>query len=64
MPVPSVLAATDDWIITTLPLADTGAPRARTELGAAIAAVHEISGPYFGHSGGRVRWWCGGPGCR
>ncbi|BCJ39035.1 phosphotransferase [Actinocatenispora thailandica] len=57
VPVPSVLAATDDWIITTLlpgrPLAETDSPRARTELGAAVAAVHEISGPYFGYTGGR-----------
>lgn len=57
VPVPSVLAASDDWIITTLvpgrPLTEGDAPRARTELGAAIAAVHEISGPCFGYTGDR-----------
>jgi len=56
-PVPEVLAASDDWIITTLlpgrPLAEGDAPRARSELGAAIAAVHEISGPHFGYTGDR-----------
>ena len=57
VPVPSVLAVSDDWIITTLvpgrPLADEDAPLARTELGAAIAAVHEIHGPHFGYTGDR-----------
>lgn len=57
VPVPSVLAASDDWIITTLvpgrPLTDGDAPRARVELGAAVAAVHEISGPRFGYTGDR-----------
>lgn len=57
VPVPSVLAASDGWIITTLlpgrPLTGGDAPRARTELGAAIAAVHEISGPHFGYPGDR-----------
>lgn len=57
VPVPSVLAAGDDWIITTLipgrPLTDEDAPRARSELGAAVAAVHEISGPRFGYTGDR-----------
>lgn len=57
VPVPSVLAVCDDWIITTLvpgrPLTDEDAPRARIELGAAVAAVHEISGPYFGYTGDR-----------
>ncbi|MEV0839906.1 phosphotransferase [Actinocatenispora sera] len=57
VPVPQVLAASDDWIITTLlpgrPLTSEDAPRARTELGAAIAAVHEISGSHFGYAGDR-----------
>ena len=57
VPVPSVLAVSDGWIITTLlpgrPLAGEDAPRARTELGAAIAAVHEITGPRFGYLGDR-----------
>jgi fructosamine-3-kinase len=57
VPVPSVLAVSDDWIITTLvpgrPLTDEDAPRARVELGAAVAAVHEISGPHFGYTGDR-----------
>ncbi len=57
VPVPSVLAVHDDWIITTLvpgrPLTDRDSPRARVELGAAIAAVHEISGPHFGYPGDR-----------
>ena len=56
-PVPRVLAVADDWIITTFvpgrPLADADAPRARSELGAAIAAVHEISGTRFGYTGDR-----------
>ncbi|MDG4856589.1 phosphotransferase [Streptomyces sp. T-3] len=53
----SVLAVCDDWIITTLvpgrPLTDEDAPRARIELGTAVAAVHEISGPHFGYTGDR-----------
>ncbi len=57
VPVPSVLAASDDWIIMTLlpgrPLTDGDAPRARAELGAAIAAVHGITGPHFGYTGDR-----------
>ncbi|MFB7073988.1 phosphotransferase, partial [Streptomyces sp. NPDC056290] len=57
VPVPSVLAVCDDWIITTLlpgrPLTEEDAPRARIELGAAVAAVHEISGPHFGYTGER-----------
>ncbi|HEY3502115.1 MAG TPA: phosphotransferase [Actinocatenispora sp.] len=57
VPVPSVLAASDDWIVTTLvpgrPLTDGDAPRARVELGAAVAAVHQISGPRFGYTGDR-----------
>lgn len=57
VPVPLVLAVSDDWIITTLvpgrPLTDQDAPRARVELGAAVAAVHEISGPHFGYTGDR-----------
>lgn len=57
VPVPSVLAVSDDWIITTLmpgrPLTDQDSPRARLELGAAVAAVHEISGAHFGYTGDR-----------
>lgn len=57
VPVPSVLAVSDDWIVTTLvpgrPLTDGDSPRARVELGAAVSAVHQISGPHFGYTGDR-----------
>jgi aminoglycoside phosphotransferase (APT) family kinase protein len=59
VPVPEVLAVSADaeWIITTLlpgrPLTEADSARARTELGAAIARVHEITGPHFGYTAGR-----------
>jgi aminoglycoside phosphotransferase (APT) family kinase protein len=59
VPVPEVLAVSADaeWIITTLlpgrPLTEADSARARTELGAAIARVHEITGPHFGYTVGR-----------
>jgi tRNA A-37 threonylcarbamoyl transferase component Bud32 len=54
VPVPEVLAVSTApaWIITSLlpgtPLADADSPRARTELGAAVARVHTITGPHSG----------------
>jgi aminoglycoside phosphotransferase (APT) family kinase protein len=52
-PVPSVLAASDDWIVTTLlpgrPLTSADSPRARAQLGAVVAAIHKITGPHFGY---------------
>jgi fructosamine-3-kinase len=57
-PVPEVLAVSDAWIITSLlpgrPLTEADSPRARTELGAAVARVHEITGPHFGYTGPRA----------
>nr|WP_221383053.1 aminoglycoside phosphotransferase family protein [Actinoplanes polyasparticus] len=56
-PVPTVLAGSDNWIISSLlpgrPLTDGDSPRAREQLGAAIARVHTVSGPLFGYTGGR-----------
>jgi fructosamine-3-kinase len=58
VPVPEVLAVDPGWIITSLlpgrPLAEKDSPRARTELGAAVARVHEITGPRFGYTGPRA----------
>ncbi|MEV6846692.1 phosphotransferase [Actinoplanes sp. NPDC051411] len=52
-PVPSVLAASDDWIVTTLlpgrPLTSADSPRARSQLGAVVASVHRVTGPHFGY---------------
>jgi fructosamine-3-kinase len=59
VPVPEVLAVSTDpeWIATTLlpgrPLTEGDSPRARTELGAALARVHQITGPHFGYTGDR-----------
>jgi aminoglycoside phosphotransferase (APT) family kinase protein len=57
VPVPEVLAVDPGWIITSLlpgrPLTENDSPRARTELGAAVARVHEITGPHFGYTGPR-----------
>ncbi|MGX6602970.1 phosphotransferase [Micromonosporaceae bacterium Da 78-11] len=57
VPVPEVLAGTDDWLITTLlpgrPLTEGDSPLARTGLGAATARVHAVTGDRFGYSGGR-----------
>ncbi|WP_305790195.1 phosphotransferase [Symbioplanes lichenis] len=57
-PVPAVLAATDDWIVTSLlpgrPLTGGPSPRARHELGAVMARVHELTGPHFGYTGARA----------
>src|SRR5262245_55308331 len=60
VPVPDVLAVSADpaWIITSLlpgrPLAEADSARARTELGAAIARVHTITGDRFGYTGDRA----------
>jgi aminoglycoside phosphotransferase (APT) family kinase protein len=52
-PVPSVVAASDDWIVTSWlpgrPLTEADSPAARAQLGAVVAAVHEITGPHFGY---------------
>jgi aminoglycoside phosphotransferase (APT) family kinase protein len=52
-PVPSVLATSDDWIVTTLlpgrPLTSADSPLARAQLGAVLAAIHKITGPHFGY---------------
>ncbi len=59
VPVPEVLAVSTDpeWIATTLlpgrPLTEADSPRARTDLGAAVARVHRITGPHFGYPGDR-----------
>jgi fructosamine-3-kinase len=59
VPVPSVLAVSADpaWIITSLlpgrPLSEDDSARARTQLGAAIARVHTITGDRFGYTGDR-----------
>lgn len=57
-PVPEVLAGADDWIITTLlpgrPLTEADSPAARTQLGAAVARVHTITGDRFGYTGDRA----------
>jgi aminoglycoside phosphotransferase (APT) family kinase protein len=57
-PVPAVLYEGDNWLITTyLPgrplteLADGAAVRA--DLGAAVARIHEVTGPHFGYTGDR-----------
>jgi aminoglycoside phosphotransferase (APT) family kinase protein len=64
-PVPEVLAVSPTpalpgqggWIITTLlpgtPLSATDSPRAREQLGAAIARVHTVTGDRFGYTGER-----------
>ncbi|GAB2619073.1 phosphotransferase [Paractinoplanes abujensis] len=56
-PVPEVLASSDSWIISTLlpgrPLTEGDSAPARRQLGAAIARVHEITGPHFGYTGNR-----------
>ncbi|GAA2604215.1 phosphotransferase [Paractinoplanes durhamensis] len=58
VPVPEVLAASSDWIITALlpgsPLTSADSARARTELGAAVRRVHTITGPHFGYTGDRA----------
>lgn len=62
-PVPAVLAAGDGWLITTRlpgrPLADSpdgdspDGAAVRAELGAAVARIHEVTGPHFGYTGDR-----------
>jgi aminoglycoside phosphotransferase (APT) family kinase protein len=59
VPLPRVLARGDDWLFTTyLPgtaLTVTAAPDAvREQLGALLARVHSITGPYFGYTGSRA----------
>ncbi|MEU8813561.1 aminoglycoside phosphotransferase family protein [Actinoplanes sp. NPDC048796] len=56
-PVPSVLAVSPRWIITTLlpgkPLTAGDSPRARSALGAAVRRVHTVAGSHFGYPGDR-----------
>jgi len=58
VPVPAVLAVDPGWIISSLlpgrPLTSQDSPRARLELGAAVAQVHTITGPHFGYTGPRA----------
>jgi aminoglycoside phosphotransferase (APT) family kinase protein len=58
VPVPEVLAVSDDWIVTTRmpgrPLTESDSPLAREQLGSAAAAIHRITGPHFGYTGDRV----------
>jgi aminoglycoside phosphotransferase (APT) family kinase protein len=64
VPVPDVLHHDDGWLITTLlpgrPLTDRahdghpdGDAPVRAQVGAAIAAVHAVTGPHFGYTGDR-----------
>jgi aminoglycoside phosphotransferase (APT) family kinase protein len=58
VPVPEVLHDGGDWLITTLlpgvPLTDVEDGDAiRVELGAAVAAIHTLTGPHFGYTGDR-----------
>jgi aminoglycoside phosphotransferase (APT) family kinase protein len=52
-PVPEVLAASDDWIVTSRlpgrPLTESDSPMARSQVGAVVAAIHGITGPHFGY---------------
>jgi fructosamine-3-kinase len=58
-PVPAVLAEGDGWLITSLlpgrPLTevDDDGP-VREQLGAAVARIHQITGPHFGYTGDRA----------
>ncbi|WP_246002093.1 aminoglycoside phosphotransferase family protein [Allorhizocola rhizosphaerae] len=57
-PVPTVLHEGDDWIfVTLLPGVPLGfgepAPTVRSELGAAVARVHTVTGERFGYPGDR-----------
>jgi aminoglycoside phosphotransferase (APT) family kinase protein len=58
VPVPEVLHEDDGWLITTLlpgrPLTEVAdCPDVRTELGAAVARLHTVTGPHFGYTGNR-----------
>ena len=57
-PVPSVLAVSPRWIITSLlpgrPLTAGDSAPARTQLGTAVARIHTLTGPHFGYTGGRA----------
>jgi fructosamine-3-kinase len=60
VPVPTVLAVSADpaWIVTSLlpgsPLAARDSPKAREQLGAGIARIHQITGARFGYTGDRA----------
>jgi aminoglycoside phosphotransferase (APT) family kinase protein len=58
VPVPEVLHHGDNWLVTTLlpgrPLTEvTDGASVRTQLGAAVAALHTVTGPHFGYTGDR-----------
>jgi aminoglycoside phosphotransferase (APT) family kinase protein len=58
VPVPEVLHHGDNWLVTTLlpgvPLTEvTDGASVRAELGAAVAALHTVTGPRFGYTGDR-----------
>jgi aminoglycoside phosphotransferase (APT) family kinase protein len=57
-PVPEVLREGDNWLLTSLlpgvPLAlQQDNDPVREQLGSLIAGLHEITGPFFGYTGGR-----------
>jgi aminoglycoside phosphotransferase (APT) family kinase protein len=65
VPVPRVLFHGADWLVTTalpgrtlsalgLDEPDTDDSTARADAGAAMAALHQITGPAFGYDGGRL----------
>jgi aminoglycoside phosphotransferase (APT) family kinase protein len=58
MPVPEILHEDDGWLVMTLlpgrPLTEvTDGASVRTELGAAVARLHTVTGPHFGYTGDR-----------
>jgi aminoglycoside phosphotransferase (APT) family kinase protein len=58
VPVPEVLHAGDNWLVTTLlpglPLTEIEhADDVRAGLGGAVAAIHTVTGPRFGYTGDR-----------
>jgi aminoglycoside phosphotransferase (APT) family kinase protein len=58
VPVPEVLHAADNWVVTTLlpgtPLTEiTDGDQVRADLGAAVARIHAVTGPRFGYTGDR-----------
>jgi aminoglycoside phosphotransferase (APT) family kinase protein len=61
VPVPEVLAAGDDWVLVThlpgLPLTDVGGDAAdavRHQVGAALARIHQVTGPRYGYPAPRT----------
>lgn len=63
LPVPRLLGRGPGWLVSAFlpgtPIVGSPAPAVRRDLGAALARLHEVTGPFFGYSGGRVhgsRW--------